>query len=249
MLYVHLSHAAVTVDGIGTARLENGNQLITAGQVRDWCHTAGSVVVKPVLDLEAHDPVDSPRRTGPARRDHHRAGQDLCVPLVHPPRPPLRHRPHHPAQPRRTHLPVQPGPVVPTTSPDQDPRPLDLHHPRTRPLPLDQPARLPVPPRPRRHPRRQRRPTWFRDRRCAPSSTTEPTRVATKPRTPPTSGAIGTPCPRSPGFETVAAQPPQPARGLGLDRLDRRRSPGCLAHRVSRRLLRNLLNHRRTLGG
>ncbi len=58
MLYVHLSRAAV--EGIGTARLEQGNQLITAGQVRDWCGTAGNVIVKPVLDLEAHDPVDSP---------------------------------------------------------------------------------------------------------------------------------------------------------------------------------------------
>ncbi len=60
MLYVHLSRAAV--EGIGTARFEQGNQLVTAGQVRDWCHTAGSVVVKPVIDLEAHDPVDTRRR-------------------------------------------------------------------------------------------------------------------------------------------------------------------------------------------
>ncbi len=34
------------------------------------------------------------------------------------------------------------------------------------------------------------RPPWFRDRRCAPSSTTG---VTTPPRTPPTRGAIGTP--------------------------------------------------------
>ena len=57
VLYVHLSRAAL--EGVGTARLENGNQLITAGQVRDWCGTAGKVIVKPVLDLEAHDPVDT----------------------------------------------------------------------------------------------------------------------------------------------------------------------------------------------
>ncbi len=179
---------------IGTARLEQGNQLITAGQVRDWCHTAGNITVKPVIDLEAHDPVDSPDVPDRHAEHHHRPGQDLRVPLVHPPRPPLRHRPHHPRRPRRTHLPVQPGPVVPTTSPDQDPRPLDLHHPRTRRLSLDLEARLPVPPRPRRHPRRQPRPTWFRDRRCAPSSTTEPfAGVATQPQTPPVRGAIGTP--------------------------------------------------------
>ena len=57
VLYVHLSGAAL--EGVGTARLEHGNQLITPGQVRDWCATAGNVVVKPVLDLEAHDPVDT----------------------------------------------------------------------------------------------------------------------------------------------------------------------------------------------
>ena len=47
------------LDGAGTARLEQGNQLVTAGQVRDWCGTAGKITVKPVLDLEAHDPVDT----------------------------------------------------------------------------------------------------------------------------------------------------------------------------------------------
>ena len=61
------------VEGAGTARLEQGNQLITAGQVRDWCATAGKITVKPVLDLEAHDPVDYRRRTRPPRRDHRRA--------------------------------------------------------------------------------------------------------------------------------------------------------------------------------
>ena len=48
-----------SLEGVGTARLEKGNQLVTAGQVRDWCGTAGKVIVKPVLDLEAHDPVDT----------------------------------------------------------------------------------------------------------------------------------------------------------------------------------------------
>jgi hypothetical protein len=54
VLYVHLSQDAVT------ARLERGNALVTAGQVRDWCGEASSVTVKPVLDPAAHDPVDSP---------------------------------------------------------------------------------------------------------------------------------------------------------------------------------------------
>jgi hypothetical protein len=54
VLYVHLSQDAVT------ARLERGNALVTAGQVRDWCGEASSVTVKPVLDPAVHDPVDSP---------------------------------------------------------------------------------------------------------------------------------------------------------------------------------------------
>ena len=54
VLYVHLSQDALT------ARLEQGNHLITPGQLRDRCGGAGKVVVKPVLDPTAHDPVDTP---------------------------------------------------------------------------------------------------------------------------------------------------------------------------------------------
>ncbi len=54
VLYVHLSQDALT------ARLEHGNHLITPGQLRDWCGAASQVVVKPVLDPTAHDPVDTP---------------------------------------------------------------------------------------------------------------------------------------------------------------------------------------------
>ena len=59
VLYVHLTDAALK-GAAGTARLERGNAQVTAGQVRDWCGAAGSVVVKPVIDLEGHDPVESP---------------------------------------------------------------------------------------------------------------------------------------------------------------------------------------------
>ena len=38
----------------------------------------------------------------PARRGHRGPRQDLRLPLVHPIREPLRHRPHHPRRPRRT---------------------------------------------------------------------------------------------------------------------------------------------------
>ena len=54
MLYVHLSQDALA------ARVEQGNQLITPGQLKQWCGEASSVVVKPVLDPTAHDPVATP---------------------------------------------------------------------------------------------------------------------------------------------------------------------------------------------
>ena len=56
---MHLSEAALR--GVpGTARVEAGTHLVTTGQVRDWCRAAGTITVKPVLDPETHDPVDSP---------------------------------------------------------------------------------------------------------------------------------------------------------------------------------------------
>ena len=197
------------------------------------------ITVKPVLDLEAHDPVDYRRRPGPARRGHRGPGQDLRLPLVHPVRPTLRHRPHHPRRPRRTDLSVQSRAALSATSPDQDPRRLDLHHPRTRPLPLDLEARLPVPPRPRRHPRRQpataaepptsypapdpaasgaigtpgRLSGWFRDGCCATSSTTDTPRWlrrAAPPRNP-----------RGPRRAETQRRSSRPARRSGVSRLRR----------------------------
>lgn len=50
VLYAHLSEEALRCGGTGV--LENrGRHLVTADQIRAWCRTAGSVVVKPVLDL------------------------------------------------------------------------------------------------------------------------------------------------------------------------------------------------------
>jgi hypothetical protein len=56
VLYVHLSEQALcTHDPDAPARVENaGGQLLTAGQVADWCGdttSTGRVVVKPVIDL------------------------------------------------------------------------------------------------------------------------------------------------------------------------------------------------------
>ena len=55
-------------------------------------------------------------------------------------------------------LQLQPGPCLSAPPPRQDHRRLDLRHRRTRHLPVAQPARLPVPPRPHRHPRHHPRP-------------------------------------------------------------------------------------------
>ena len=54
-LYVHLSQ-----DAIDRPPVEHGNHLITPGQLQDWCDAADQVIVKPVLDPTAHDPVDTP---------------------------------------------------------------------------------------------------------------------------------------------------------------------------------------------
>ena len=97
VLYVHLSRAAL--EGVGTARLEQGNQLITAGQVRDWCATAGNDHREAGPGPRSPRPRRHRRRTRPPRRDHRRPGQDLRLPLVHQVRETLRHRPHHPRRP------------------------------------------------------------------------------------------------------------------------------------------------------
>jgi hypothetical protein len=59
VLHVHLSEAALHgADPVG--RLERGQSLVTADQIRDWCGNADAqVVVKPVLDLDGCVRVDS----------------------------------------------------------------------------------------------------------------------------------------------------------------------------------------------
>ncbi len=189
----------------GTARLEQGNQLITAGQVRDWCHTAGNITVKPVIDLEAHDPIDSPEV--PERHAEHTTVRDkTCV-------FPWCSRPARRCDTDHTIAAARGGPTCPCNL-----APLCRRHHRIKThghwtyttlepgvVPVDLQARLPVPPRPRRHPRRQ-----SRDR-----------------------------APRHPTDYPA----PDPARERGHRHA---RTPPRV---VSRRLLRNLLNHRHPFGG
>jgi hypothetical protein len=57
VLYVHLAESAITRHGndLELARVENQRQVLTADQVRTWCANPDTqVVVKPVIDLNAH---------------------------------------------------------------------------------------------------------------------------------------------------------------------------------------------------
>jgi hypothetical protein len=76
VLYVHLSEAAITAGGTGLVE-NQGKQLVTADQIREWTRTAGTVTVRPVIDIEAYDPDGPPGQTSSANlaalcRVHHR---------------------------------------------------------------------------------------------------------------------------------------------------------------------------------
>ena len=80
VLHVHLSQAAITgttgCADLDLARVEKHRQVITAGQVRDWCANADTqIVVKPIIDLNEHIHVEGyeiPDRLAEqvAERDH-----------------------------------------------------------------------------------------------------------------------------------------------------------------------------------
>ena len=178
VLYVHLARAAL--EGVGTATVGAGQP---AGHRRPGPRlvpTAGKITVKPVLDLEAHDPVDSdvvPDRHAEVTavrdrtcvfpwctRSARRCDTDHTIPAARggPTCPcnlaPLCRR-HHRIKTHGgwTYTTLEPGHYLWTIA-----------------------ARLPIPARPRRHPRRLPRPV-------------SATRLATTPRTPLKSGAIGMP--------------------------------------------------------
>ncbi len=137
------------------AQVNNHHRTVTAEQVRTWCANPDTqVIVKPVIDLDQHIGVaayEVPERlaeqtqvrdgtcvfpwcTRPAiacDSEHitaHADGGTTCSCNIAP-----VCRRHHRL---KTHTPV------------------DLHRHRPRHLPVDQPPRLPVPPRPPRHHRR-----------------------------------------------------------------------------------------------
>ncbi|QYJ04412.1 HNH endonuclease [Nocardioides panacisoli] len=59
-LHVHVTDTALTTDGETIGRLGNTRSPVTTGQVRDWCGTPGTtVIVRPVIDLTGHEPVEA----------------------------------------------------------------------------------------------------------------------------------------------------------------------------------------------
>ncbi|NPC99079.1 HNH endonuclease signature motif containing protein [Nocardioides sp. zg-DK7169] len=54
VIHVHLSHAAISRDEAGIAHVEETRSIVSTDQVRQWCGTDTQVVIKPVIDLEAH---------------------------------------------------------------------------------------------------------------------------------------------------------------------------------------------------
>jgi len=60
VIHVHLSEAAISRDEAGIARVEETRSIVSTEQVRDWCSNPDAqVVIKPVIDLEAHLHTDA----------------------------------------------------------------------------------------------------------------------------------------------------------------------------------------------
>ncbi|NPC98892.1 HNH endonuclease signature motif containing protein [Nocardioides sp. zg-DK7169] len=59
VIHVHLSHAAISRDEAGIARVEETRSIVSTDQVRDWCTGDAQVVIKPVIDLDAHHHTDA----------------------------------------------------------------------------------------------------------------------------------------------------------------------------------------------
>ena len=150
VLHVHLSEA-VLHGADRTGRLEQGRSLVTVDQIRDWCgNPDAEVVVKPVLDLDGCVSVDS--YEVPDRICEQVALRDATCVFPWCTRPARRcDCDHTVAHRERRDLLMQPGRPVSSPPSAQDSLALELRRARPRSLPLDQPPRLPVPPRPPRH--------------------------------------------------------------------------------------------------
>ena len=108
VLYLHLAQAALT-GGDPVVRLERGNALVTAEQVRAWCGRPDTqITVKPVLDLDACTWSESDRVTGPIAEKVAVRDQTCVFPWCT--RPARRCRPHeHPCDNDHAHPRTQNG--------------------------------------------------------------------------------------------------------------------------------------------
>ncbi|NPC98247.1 HNH endonuclease signature motif containing protein [Nocardioides sp. zg-DK7169] len=59
VIHVHLSHAAISRDEAGIAHVEQTRSIVSTEQVSQWCSGDAQVVIKPVIDLEAHHHTDA----------------------------------------------------------------------------------------------------------------------------------------------------------------------------------------------
>ena len=136
--------------------MENQRRVVTADQIRIWCaNPDAQVIVKPVIDLNEHIHVEGYEvptrlREQAMLRDHtcvfpwctrsaRKADADHVIPYAEGGTTGQRQH--------RT--------PVPTTPPAENPLAVEVHDARTRIVPVVDPARLPVPARTPRHPRRQ----------------------------------------------------------------------------------------------
>ncbi|NPC95186.1 HNH endonuclease signature motif containing protein [Nocardioides sp. zg-DK7169] len=59
VIHVHLSHAAISRNEAGIAHVDETRSIVSTEQVRHWCSGDAQVVIKPVIDLEAHHHTDA----------------------------------------------------------------------------------------------------------------------------------------------------------------------------------------------
>ncbi|MQW76048.1 DUF222 domain-containing protein [Nocardioides sp. dk4132] len=59
VIHVHLSDAAISGDEAGIAHVEETRSIVSTEQVRGWCGGDAQVVIKPVIDLDAHHHTDA----------------------------------------------------------------------------------------------------------------------------------------------------------------------------------------------
>ncbi len=176
-LYLHLSEAALT-GGSPVGRCENTQTPVNAETIRAWCgHPDTVITVRPILDLTEHVRVDQYEIPDRLRAQiDHRDGGCVFPWCTRPARACDRRSPRalrRVGPGPRSDLLLQPRTAVPTSPPVEDPHPVALPITRTRRLPLEQPARLHLPPQP--HPARSTSPRPMRRPPPAARPVTHPT--------------------------------------------------------------------------